>query len=236
MLDIIWLPREQGHELQRNEDSMTIAQPWIESEHNWPPITTGQAEALAAAEQQEQADRVAAYKAQQAQKEAERAAFVEQIRQIMPADCKGAIIAELHENRSDSQSDYFHSQAVRVLLLGWSKHNRNNFQEMRKALRAADINDLPELQALADPEWSEERREDYTGGSGYYLQAAGASTYSGWKVKKVKAWRNEALSASDVPTAEIRLPKGKPGPDPKPRQEAAKDEQQPAACSPHPRG
>lgn len=44
-----------------------------------------------------------------------------------------AIIAELHEDHSDRQTDYFNSICVETRLLAWSNHSRNLFAEMRKA-------------------------------------------------------------------------------------------------------
>jgi hypothetical protein len=50
-----------------------------------------------------------------------------------PAWAECAIIAELRCDTSDSQSDYWgHSTSCQVVI-GWSKHRRNLFPEMRKA-------------------------------------------------------------------------------------------------------
>ena len=50
----------------------------------------------------------------------------------IPEDAKAYIIAELEENQSDLYTDYFGSKTVKKVLLGFSKHNRNLFSEMRK--------------------------------------------------------------------------------------------------------
>jgi len=67
----------------------------------------------------------------------ERAAAVTQgkllFEQQKPAWATSAIVAELQENISDSQSDYFNSRTIKYLFLGWSKSTRDNFKEMRKA-------------------------------------------------------------------------------------------------------
>jgi hypothetical protein len=216
MVDIVWLPDESGKGLQRQAEPINRAQPMIDSRYNWPPISPAQAERLAAEQEAEHAAFVRAATLQREEQERKEAAFRAELAAVMPADCKGVIIAELLENECDSMSDYFGSRTARRLILGFSTHNRNNFAEMRKALRAADIADLPELAALADPEQSEEERENYTGGSGYYLQAAGASHYGGWKVKKVRSYRDNVLTADGVGVGELRLPNGST-PDPEPR-------------------
>ncbi len=50
-----------------------------------------------------------------------------------PPWAKAAIIAELEENTSDIQSDYFGSRTLRTVILGWSSHTKDLFPEMRKA-------------------------------------------------------------------------------------------------------
>ena len=44
-----------------------------------------------------------------------------------------AILGELQQNESESQSDYFNSKTVKRIFLGWSKSTRDAFKEMRKA-------------------------------------------------------------------------------------------------------
>jgi hypothetical protein len=52
---------------------------------------------------------------------------------LQPAWAKAAIVAELHVDVSDSQSDYFNHRTERLVLLAWSRHHRDLFPEMRKA-------------------------------------------------------------------------------------------------------
>ena len=94
------------------------------------------------------------------------------------------IVAELIEDRSDSMTDYFHSVAVKTVILGTSKTNRNNFRELRK-LAAQSSN--PEIAALAAAPEEYEHRENYSGGAGYYL---GEHRHSGWQLKKVMPYCN----------------------------------------------
>ena len=51
----------------------------------------------------------------------------------IPAWAKAVIVAERVEDKSDSQSDYFASSTQETVVLAFSKHNRDNFAEMRKA-------------------------------------------------------------------------------------------------------
>lgn len=50
-----------------------------------------------------------------------------------PSWAEALIVAELEENTSDIQSDYFGSRTLRTVALAWSKSKRDNFAEMRKA-------------------------------------------------------------------------------------------------------
>ena len=93
----------------------------------------------------------------------------------IPEGACTVIVAELHENVSDTYSDYFHSKAVKVVYLAFSKTKRDNFNEMRKAALKFE-----ETAFLADSK-DYENREKYSGGHGYYLAE---SRYSGWQVSK----------------------------------------------------
>lgn len=52
---------------------------------------------------------------------------------LAPAWAQAAIIADLEENTSDAMTDYFGSRTVRSVIIGWSKHTRDLFPEMRAA-------------------------------------------------------------------------------------------------------
>jgi hypothetical protein len=98
------------------------------------------------------------------------------LEKLIPADTKGVIIAELHEDDSDMMTDYFGYRTIRTVILGFSTHTKDLFREMRKYA----VN-FSETVYLAETNEKYEHREKYTGGSGYYL---GESKYSGWIVKK----------------------------------------------------
>jgi hypothetical protein len=50
-----------------------------------------------------------------------------------PEWAKAVIVAELHQDTSDSMSDYFNHETKRAVVLSWSRHERDLFAEMRKA-------------------------------------------------------------------------------------------------------
>ena len=92
-----------------------------------------------------------------------------------PEWARGYIVAELREDESDIMTDYFAHSVTRRVLLGFSKSDRNNFREMRKL--AATFGPTEKLATEG-----QENRENYTGGSGYYL--SGPYRRSGWTIRK----------------------------------------------------
>ena len=107
----------------------------------------------------------------------------ERLSSLIPADTKAIIIAELHEDDSDSMTDYFGYHTVRTVILGFSSHTRDLFSEMRKY--AANFE---ETAHLTEENEKYEHREKYAMGEGYYL---GQSKYSGWIVRKEKFYGNQ---------------------------------------------
>lgn len=97
-----------------------------------------------------------------------------------PQWAQSVIVAELQQDESDSQADYFASRTVKTLVLAWSKHTRDLFPEMRKAAKRAPI--LP-------AEWVE-HREKYSMGKGFYLAETEYSSYSGWHIRKCSGTSN----------------------------------------------
>jgi len=134
---------------------------------------------------QSEAEYKAKAKQEAKQKERERneqlkAIGKERLQRLIPAEAKAVIIAELHENESDSMTDYFGYRTLRTVILGFSNHTKDLFSEMRKY--AANVEETAYL-ATENKEY--ENREKYSMGSGYYL---GQSKYSGWIVKKEKLY------------------------------------------------
>jgi hypothetical protein len=56
----------------------------------------------------------------------------ERLKTLIPENAKAAIIAELHENESDSMTDYYGYRTRRTVILGFSNHTKDLFSEMRK--------------------------------------------------------------------------------------------------------
>lgn len=119
-------------------------------------------------------------------------AFQVELKERAPDWAKAVLVAELNENVSDSQSDYYGSKVNRVLILAWSKHTRDIFSEMRKAAHNA-----PETASLADAPKEAEYREKWSMGGGYFLSSG--DRYSGWKVRKYDL-------SYQVPQGEWRIP------------------------------
>lgn len=175
-----------------------IIAPWIKRARDMglQPISPDQVETRRAAAVQAQ---TAAREARQAEREAAEqraAAFRIEAAARMPADAKAVIVAELHENDSDSMTDYHGHKVKRVLILAWSKHTRDLFPELRKAA----LNN-PETAYLYDAPEKAEHREKYSMGHGFYLKS-GFRDSSGWSVQKVRFYGD----SRSVPVGEWSLP------------------------------
>ena len=117
-------------------------------------------------------------KAEEASEEYERIAKIgaERLRLLVPTDAKAVIIGTLRVNECDSYTDYYDYSIARTVILGFSKHTRNLFSEMRK--HAANFE---ETAYLAEYNADYEHRENYSMGDGMYL---GRNKYSGWTISK----------------------------------------------------
>ena len=100
----------------------------------------------------------------------------ERLRPLVPTDAKAVIIGTLRVNECDSYTDYYDYSIARIVILGFSKHTRNLFSEMRK--HAANFE---ETAYLAEYNADYEHRENYSMGDGMYL---GRNKYSGWTIEK----------------------------------------------------
>ncbi|MFV0538823.1 MAG: fusion protein [Dysgonomonas sp.] len=98
------------------------------------------------------------------------------LQENLPEDTQALIIACLKEDESDMQTDYYASRTTRTVILGFSKHTRDIFSEMRKC-----ASNFEETAYLSEYNEGYEHREKYSMGKGYYL---GESHYSGWIIKK----------------------------------------------------
>lgn len=117
-------------------------------------------------------------KAEEARKEYERIAKIgaERLRPLVPTDAKAVIIGTLRVSECDSYTDYYDYSIARTVILGFSRHTRNLFSEMRK--HAANFEGTA---YLAEYNADYEHRENYSMGDGMYL---GKHKYSGWTVEK----------------------------------------------------
>lgn len=128
--------------------------------------------------------------------------------EIFPEDAQAVIVARLKQNESDSQTDYFASSVQRTVILGFSKHKRDIFSEMRK--HAPNFDDTA---YLAEYNEDYEHREKYSMGDGYYL---GESKYCGWIIEKVPIYKREstieefAYTAGDEDNIHISKPNTTP--------------------------
>jgi hypothetical protein len=137
------------------------------------------------AEQNKQAEQAAK---QQRQERDEQLKTIgrQRLEAIVPADAKAVIVAELHENESDSMTDYYGYRTQRMVILGFSTHTRDLFPEMRKV-----ATNFEETAHLAIENGKYEHREKYSMGAGYYL---GESKYHGWIIQKERLYGSREQS------------------------------------------
>ncbi|SCA58127.1 Methyltransferase small [Candidatus Terasakiella magnetica] len=105
---------------------------------------------------------------------------------------KSIIVAELIQNKSDLQSDYWGHSTLKTIILGFSKSKRQNFNEMRKmAINAKETKHLVEMGKDA------EHRDAGHYCNGFYLKD-GHEHASGWQIVK-----NELYSGVEsIPSGE----------------------------------
>lgn len=126
-------------------------------------------------------------KAKEAREEHERISKIGAARllPLVPSDAKAVIIGELRVSECDSYTDYYNYRIERTVILGFSKHTRNLFSEMRKyAANFEGTAHLTEYNA------DYEHRENYSMGDGMYL---GRNKYSGWTISKEPIYSLEKL-------------------------------------------
>ena len=121
----------------------------------------------------------------------------------IPADAKALIIAELETDDCDMQTDYFNTTHSGLVVLGWSTHKRDIFSEMRKHAHkipeTRHLATVPTVGSNGDEKtddnkefWhpSDEHREKYSMGAGYYLKASGVYS-TGWKIEKQRKYKED---------------------------------------------
>ena len=100
--------------------------------------------------------------------------------EIFPEDAQAV---RLNQDDSDRMTDYYAHSVQRTVILGFSKHKRDLFSEMRK-----HAPNFAETAYLAEFNENYEHREKWSMGDGYYL---GESKYSGWIIEKVPLYDRE---------------------------------------------
>ncbi len=160
------------------ELSENIAAPMIERARGLPPISEQAAAELWETAKAAKAESYRRNLAEAEESNRRRDLARAEIAKHQPAWAQAAIVATLEHDDCDSMTDYFNVTSSRRVIIGWSKHTRDLFPEMRKAAAA-----YPTTAYLADAPESAEHREKYSMGGGYYLKA-GSRYCSGWKVSK----------------------------------------------------
>lgn len=163
------------------------------------PKVENVAERKATIKAQQDASREAARKEREADN-ARRDALRAEARERTPDWAQAVIVAELVEDQSDSMTDYFGSATRRTVILGFSRHKRDLFPEMRKFAAT-----FAETAHLADAPDSAEHREKWSMGGGFYLKT-GSRYSSGWQVQK----RTLYNGADSMPVGEWHIAQPEP--------------------------
>ncbi|WP_232521982.1 hypothetical protein [Porphyromonas gingivalis] len=87
----------------------------------------------------------------------------ERLIQIFPEDAQAVIVARQMQDESDPYTDYHASCIIRTVILGFSKHKRDLFSEMRKY-----ASHFEGTAYLSEKNEKYEHREKYSMGAGYY--------------------------------------------------------------------
>lgn len=170
------------------------------------PIVTDIEERRSAIEAK-QAEAQAAARAERERAQNAQTLFYAEAEKRTPSWAQAVIVAELIEDDSDIMTDYHGSKTKRTVILGFSKHTRDLFPELRKAAAT-----FKETAHLADAPASAEHREKYSMGAGYYLKT-GFRDSDGWRIKKYKFYGNGFRS---IPVGEWHEPEQAAEPAPVP--------------------
>jgi hypothetical protein len=160
----------------------TIARGWIEAAQRANLPAVDDVEALKTAALQKQAEARQQAQHERDERRARELAFQAEAEHRMPFGAKAVIVAELHNDESDSMTDYFHHSIKRTVILGFSNHTRDLFPELRKLAGL-----LPETAELVDAPDNAEHREKYSMGAGFYLKN-GFRNSTGWAVRKMRLY------------------------------------------------
>lgn len=193
-------------DMTTSEVSEGIARPWIDRAAVCNMVAKSAddvAELFKAAEAAEAERRAEAQRKAQEQRQAV-SDWRDSIRDKIPADAKAVLIAELVEDESDSMTDYFGHSVKKTVILGFSRHTRDLFPEMRKAAARYEA-----TEHLTDAPADAEHREKYSMGGGYYLKQ-GFRHSTGWKVVKRPFYSQGNDPAENIPFGEWAVPSDSP--------------------------
>lgn len=153
------------------------------------------ADAHRKAEKEEQKKKAQAEQAEQLAQEQEQKGR-ELFAKYIPDDTVALIIAELETDDCELQTDYFSTKISGKVILGFSKHRRDLFSEMRKHAHKIPETEHLAVKAILDSNgrektdknksyWTaaDEHREKYSMGAGYYLKTTGRYS-TGWRISK----------------------------------------------------
>lgn len=146
-------------------------------------------------------------------KEQEKEKIIEQGKQLFhqhaPKGTKAVIVAEYQVDESDSMTDYFASRTGKTIVLGFSKHYRNLFPEMRKyagnlketehMVVKPSVNYNGEEKTEENKDWwtaSDEHRENYSMGAGTYLKSSRGR--GGWVIRKRGIGEDDSYTNRDI--------------------------------------
>lgn len=200
-LSILWDDGTHSEDVSEH-----IAAPWISAaiRYNVAPMAADGAETGLRHARDAQRARMEQQAAEREAYAAKVSAWRDEIREKIPADAKAVILAELEHDDSDCQTDYFNTKTSRCVILGFSRHTRDLFAEMRKAAARFE-----ETAHLTDAPETAEHREKWSMGAGYYLKAS--RRYSdGWKVLKRTFYSRGNDIAESIPFGEWMVPEGAP--------------------------
>lgn len=218
----------QNHELTIAWDDQTfsqvsegIAEPWLNraARAGIEPVSPETAaDMLEKAKAADIARRQAREKERQDQAE-KVSAWRDKYRDKIPADAVAVLVAHYEIDKSDAMTDYFGTSTSRSVILAFSTHTRNNFQEMRNAAR-----NFSETAYLADAPKTAEHRENWSMGAGYYLKETGRYS-NGWKIRKETFWASDRVNdrAQLLPFGEWSVPEAS-AEQPKAKSKAVADE------------
>jgi len=125
----------------------------------------------------------------------------------IPENAQALIVAEYEVDKCDLQTDYFSTSTTQTVIIGWSKHKRDLFSEMRKHAdripETAHLKEVPAVDSNNEPKtesnkswWhpADEHREKYSMGHGYYLKAVGRYS-TGWMIHKIGKYGKDDWSS-----------------------------------------